>query len=373
MNKNRSLLLHLIIIITLVTWSMAQPIQAAVVHVTTTEDSVPGSLRTAITTANTNDENDTIYLPAGTYTLAGKPDEDANAGGDLDIDNPHKITIIGDGFATTIIDGKQIDRVLHIIDGKVSVTGVTIQDGKTADGDYLQDGEDGGGIKNAGTLVLQQCCVCNNTTGSGGKAKQEYSVAGNGGDGGGIYNDSGTITLTQCIVKNNITGSGGGGGIYRTGGKSGSGGGIFNDGIISLTKCTVSGNQTGIGGEACWGGDAGNGGGIYVTFYGEANFTKCTIDNNSTGDGGYAGCAGGDVDHKAGDGGSGGGIYNEGLTYLINCTVSNNSTGVGGISDGSSITIAQASSIVQSQATLPAIPSRRAYLAAAAAVFTTKL
>ena len=327
----------ILIIITLFTWAMVQPVQAAVIHVTTTQDNVPGSLRAAITTANTNNENDTIYLPAGTYTLAGKPDEDANAGGDLDIDNPHKITIIGEGHATTIIDGNQIDRVLHILDGKVSITGVTIRGGKTGDGYYYQDSQSGGGILNSGKLVLQQCCVCDNTTGRGGNSRSQYKVAGNSGGGGGIYNDSGTITLTQCIVKNNITGGGGGGGIHQTGGKSGSGGGIFNDGIISLTKCTVSGNQTGIGGEACWGGDAGSGGGIYITFYGEAYFTKCTIDNNSTGDGGYAGCAGGDIDHTAGDGGSGGGIYNEGITDLINCTVSNNSTGVGGISDGATL------------------------------------
>jgi hypothetical protein len=331
MNKNRSLPLYLIIVITLFTWSMVRPVQAAVIHVTTPQDNVPGSLRAAITTANTNYENDTIYLPAGTYILAGEPGEDSNAGGDLDIDNPHKITIIGDGYATTIIDGSQIDRVLDILDGNLSITGVTIQDGKAGDGDYLMDGEDGGGIKNAGTLILQQCCVCDNTPGKGGKcySGQWNEVAGNGGDGGGIYN-SGTLILTECIIKNNITGSGGGGGLAQTGGESGSGGGIFNNGTITLTKCTVRDNKTYKGGEACWGGDAGPGGGIYVTSNGEANFTKCTINNNSTGNGGESGCAA-DI---AGDGGSGGAIYNEGIIALTSCTLSSNTTGSGGITDG---------------------------------------
>jgi hypothetical protein len=341
MNKNRSLPLYLIIVINLFTWLMMQPVQAAVIHVTTTQDNVSGSLRAAITTANTNYENDTIYLPAGTYILSGNPNEDANAGGDLDIDNPNKITIIGDGYATTIIDGNQIDRVLHIIAGKVSITGVTIRGGKTSDAYYLQDSRVGGGILNTGTLVLQQCCVCDNATGKGGRCTgQWYEVAGNSGHGGGIFNSTmGTLTLTECIIKSNITGDGGSGGIHQTGGKSGSGGGIFNYGTITLTKCTVSGNQTHKGGEACWGGDAGNGGGIHIDLWGVATFTKCTIDNNSAGDGGYAGCAGSIGGASAGDGGSGGGIYNEGWLTLTDCTLSNNMAGAGGISDGAPLGI----------------------------------
>jgi hypothetical protein len=44
-------------------------VQGAVIDVTTTLDNVPGSLRAAITTANSNNEDDTIYLPTGTYIL----------------------------------------------------------------------------------------------------------------------------------------------------------------------------------------------------------------------------------------------------------------------------------------------------------------
>ena len=72
-------------------------VPAATIHVTTTSDYGSGSLRAAITTANTNDEKDTIYLPAGTYFLYGNPGDDENLTGDLDIDSPNKIKIIGNG------------------------------------------------------------------------------------------------------------------------------------------------------------------------------------------------------------------------------------------------------------------------------------
>ncbi|MCP5047255.1 MAG: hypothetical protein GY940_08790, partial [bacterium] len=99
-------------------------LHGAVIHVTTTEDNIAGSLRAAITTANGNGKDDTIYLPAGTYLLKGSHSDDANAEGDLDIDTPHSITIIGDGRETTIIDGNLTDRVLHIIRGTVTISGV---------------------------------------------------------------------------------------------------------------------------------------------------------------------------------------------------------------------------------------------------------
>ena len=70
---------------------------------------------------------DTIILPAGTYTLSrtdnGK--EDAAATGDLDI--VESLTIIGDGAAVTIIDGNGItDRIFHVLNGTVTISGVTI-------------------------------------------------------------------------------------------------------------------------------------------------------------------------------------------------------------------------------------------------------
>jgi len=93
--------------------SVGTQLHGAVISVTTTEDNVPGSLRAAITTANTNGEDDTINLPAWTYVLTVATGEEANLSGDLDINNANTVTVIGAGSGKTIIDGNGTDRVFH--------------------------------------------------------------------------------------------------------------------------------------------------------------------------------------------------------------------------------------------------------------------
>ena len=73
--------------------------------------------------------------------------------------------------------------------------------------------EQGGGILNRGTLVLDDVIVRNSTAD----------------DGGGIYN-AGTLTLGKgAFVGPNVA--------------SGEGGGIYNGGTLYLCRGTVSGNQ----------------------------------------------------------------------------------------------------------------------------------
>ncbi len=334
-------------------------LKASTFYVNTTEDQVEGSLRQAISIANSNNEDDTIYLPAGTYLLSGKGNEDANAGGDLDINTSDKITIIGDNVETTIIDGDQVDRVFHILSGTVSISGVTIQNGKSfRPKEYFSLNQDGGGIYNSGNLTLIHCIITQNRIGT-------WSSYSNHGDGGGIYN-TGTLTITGCTLSYNHAGdgrnfvyssySGHAGGIYnsgvltianssicnnksgsheggRYGGVAGDGGGIYNheDGKATLTNCDISDNSTGSGGSAARGAcSGGKGGGIYNG--GGLTLNNCVINNNTTGNGGFGG---GDGMGGPGWGGFGGGIYNSGEkeTTLTNCTISNNSTGNGGDSD----------------------------------------
>ncbi len=302
--------------------------QAAVIHVTTTQDNVPGSLRAAVTTANTNNENNTIYLPAGTYFLSGAAGDDANASGDLDITNSHKLTISGAGKTKTFIDGNAIDRVLHIIKGTVSITGVSFQNGKPRDGGGSVNGEDGGGIYNQGTLTLSNCSIRNNRTGGGGCERLNFPddihMYYGGGDGGGIYNYfTGILNIDNCSINNNITGSGGNTFLYP--GDGGDGAGIYNDGNLSITNSSINGNTTGNGSEVTdvWRhtGIPGYGGGICN--YGHLNMTNSAICNNTTGGG-----VGDDEDFSI-NGGGGGGIFNKGDTDLKNCTLSNNTTGDG--------------------------------------------
>ena len=259
--------------------SIETTVHTATIKVTTTQDNVPGSLRAAITTANNNGEDDTINLPAGTYFLSGEAGEDGNISGDLDIDTAHSIDIVGNGAQTTFIDGNQVDRVFHIHDGTVSISGVTIQNGKTP------WWTKGGGIINSGTLTLTNCEITGNRVGM-----SDY------GDGGGLYN-SGTATLISCTISYNISADG----IGPCDLLAGDGGGIYNKGEMVLTNCTVSNNETGKGDED------GYGGGIYNSYNSSGTLTliNCTISNNST-------------PHT----GTGGGIYGE--AALKNTIVANN-------------------------------------------------
>jgi CSLREA domain-containing protein len=176
------------------------------------------TLRAAIMEANALAGPDVIHLPAATYFLAlPTPDEDANAGGDLDITDD--LTLLGAAAGTTIVDGALQDRVFHVLTGTVAISDVTIRNGKSTDGAKGftnangMDGTPGGGIYNGGSLTLTRVVVSGNRTGDGGKAGniECYScgvVGGNGGRGGGI-SGPGTLTLANSRVESNVTGAGG--------------------------------------------------------------------------------------------------------------------------------------------------------------------
>lgn len=194
--------------------------------VTTTDDEfdvVPNgncSLREAIQSVNTQASfggcgipvDDTVILPAGTYTLTliGN-EEDLNATGDLDI--LHNIVITGTEASNTIIEGDPVgvenplrDRIIQIADNLVvTISDISIQDG------YIQrigpnpsepydfyDGALGGGIYvgRAVDLTLTGCIIQNN------KVYTESLDAA----GGGIYTngDDNILTIESCQIINNI-------------------------------------------------------------------------------------------------------------------------------------------------------------------------
>ena len=87
------------------------------------------SLRSAIMAADARGGNNKIMLPAGTFTLTiAGAGEDKDASGDLDINA--NVTIKGQGAGNTIIDGNNLDRVIQVLGGRVSISGVTIQHGQ---------------------------------------------------------------------------------------------------------------------------------------------------------------------------------------------------------------------------------------------------
>jgi hypothetical protein len=347
------------------------------------------SLRGAISKANAYiHQNYQIILPAGTYALTiSGTHEDANTTGDLDILT--RVSITGEGKDSTVIDAQGIDRVLDVhAGGWVTITGVKITGGKTADGGFVQNGvdgapsEDGGGIYNGGHLELDECAVIDNHTGHGGDGANgpNNGNCGNGaasGEGGGIYNIS-SLTLKRTVILGNTTGTGGNGGTNGIdpfscsnfyGGKganAGDGGGILNTGTLSLLESDLSNNAAGNGGTGAMlfyevreiGGAGGSGGGLANR--GDVQAVAVTIESNTAGEGGGRSARGGQggglynsnwininqakIDanrsgnggegssfngEMGGSGGSGGGIYNSAYLFLTYSRVEGNSTGNG--------------------------------------------
>lgn len=216
----------------------AAPARAAVYTVTKTADTADGacdsdcSLREAILAANANAGSDFILLGSGFYTLTlAGAGEDLGATGDLDIRDD--VAIVGTA-GTTIIDGRELDRVFDVQAGvHLDLRGVTVQNGKVAG--------PGGGIRNAGTLELSRSVVAVNATTAGGF-------------GGGIWSGgSGSqLTVTQSTVANNTA--------------DGGGGGLALNGPTRVSDTTLSDNRAN-----------GNGGGIYVFANTEAVFTGVTV------------------------------------------------------------------------------------------------
>jgi hypothetical protein len=207
------------------------------------------SLRAAIEQANALDGNDVIELPAGDYLLSLiGANEDASASGDLDITST--LAILASDAGTTRILGSS-DRVLDVQLGAVaSLTRVTLSSGGAV--------STGGGIRNAGTLVLSSCVI----TGNGGDTRTVTT-------GAGVFN-LGVFTMVGGEISNNQAQATGlipvsGGGAYSTTGmiltgvriennralgNTASGGGLsaLAPGVVQLISSGVVGNQAAFGG-----------------------------------------------------------------------------------------------------------------------------
>ncbi|HWP55900.1 MAG TPA: Ig-like domain-containing protein, partial [Pyrinomonadaceae bacterium] len=223
------------------------------------------------------------FTVTGTINLAGVLPDIASA-----------MTIIGPGSGQLTIKRSSggLYRIFNIASGVTSgLSGMTVRDGKT---DNASTTNSGAGIRNLGTLTINDVTVTSNQTGLSSASQKE--------DGGGVANQ-GTLTMTNCLVTGNSTGNGPPGG---------DGGGIANSGTLTITDCVVTANFTGAG--AFTNNPGGNGGGISNS--GQMTINRTTISNNFTGEGGFEG-----------DGGKGGAIYSTGPLSLLNSTVSGNSTG----------------------------------------------
>lgn len=312
--------------------------------VTSTNDSVDNppikatkfaSLRDAIIAANRAGGNNTILLSSNAYILSISGSDETNSfTGDLDITRGN-LTIVGSTSTMTIIDATGLgDRVFQIFPlAQLTLENLTVKGG-TAPGNFYGiwgNGESGGGIFNAGTLLLEHCIITNNSSG-GGNILEGNGGGTDGGDGGGIYN-SGFLMVENCTVTGNSPGAG------ADGASGGNGGGIKNDGRCLLTDSILSQNQSGAGGGADgnaggFGGSAGNGAGIFNSGTGTMILNKCVVGANV----GVQGSGGGDPGiatfgspgGSGGNGGSGAGIYNAGKMQINFSSVCANISGDGG-------------------------------------------
>ena len=270
-------------------WFALPTTQAAIFNIA---DGDVASLASAITTANSNGEDDTIDLAAkGTYTLTVANNTPPNTGANglplMVNDAGHLLTINGNGATITRSSAANTPgfRIFAIAGATVSISAVTISNGLlagTAGG--VRDGFGAGMAIESGTVTLKNCNFLNNTAG------------GSFARGGAISNFSGSLTLTNSYLNKNST----------TGDFCG-GGGLENEqGSVTVNNSTVSQNTT-----------AGSGGGIEN--FGTMTVTNSTIATNTSTN--NSGLGGGGIYTQTGQGAQ--------LT-LINDTISGNSSTQGG-------------------------------------------
>ncbi len=221
---------------------------AAVFIPTKTADTADGactaadcSLREAVLAANAHAGDDVILLHAGIYVLTIAGNEDLGAAGDLDILDG--LTLLGDGAASTIVDGNGIDRIFHVPGGiTAEIRDVTLRNGRVSG--------NGGAIRNAGELTILRSVLSGNASVAG---------AAGAGFGGAIMTDGpgSSLTATDSTLASN-TAQGGGGAI------------ALSD-EVTLANVTITGNRS----------TEDLGGGLYVFSDARATVNNATLASNT--------------------------------------------------------------------------------------------
>ncbi len=275
------------------------------------------SLRGAITHANDHpNQQFKIILEPATYFLTIPGYDDENEMGDLDISG--NLELVGQGVSLTTINANQLDRVLQVMPkSNVELRDLTITGGLSA------PSLSGGGIYNHGELRLVNSRVTGNHAGDGLPVGPDDIKAGNGGNGGGLYNAGYLILEAGSLISENSAGEGGASGIEtggKTAGDGGDGGGIMNSGAVEILNSNIEQNFAGDGGIGLGdcrelfecdygsGGNAGSGGhGGGIANWGSISWIGGSLNNNRSGSG-LNGGQGTWYGGAGGDGGNGGGF-----------------------------------------------------------------
>jgi predicted outer membrane repeat protein len=295
-----------------------------------------------------------ISIPAGTYTITRAGSDNTNTNGDLDVSS--SVAFIGAGAGLTIIDGGNIDRIIHVTydtGATVHIKNLTFTNGDAGAGD-------GGCVDTQNNNLT----VTDATFTGCGSASH--------GNGGALHANGSTLTVTGSTFDNNHTGENGGA-VYSIGAASSftnttfsnnsaftSGGAIWSNNAVTLTSSTVSGNSTtdtvtnGNGGgvvaitglditDSTISGNSStkNGGGAFLNGTGTMTVLRSTISGNtakSSGGGILTWNGTIDVNNSTisgnsaayiGGSGAGGGIYTKNCT-IKSSTIYNNTRSWGG-------------------------------------------
>ena len=319
-------------------------------------------LQAALSTADSNREDDAVQIQQGTYVgnFVFSSTEDYN------------LTIEG-GYASdcgsremdssnTVLDGDASGTVLELKaygQANIFVEGVTLSNGLstysggglyvTTDGNITltnnaitgnsADGWGGGinvNLYSGEKLTLTNNTITNNAAGKGGGGVKAYegttttltnnTITGNsaGIEGGGLSAEScDRLTLTGNTIANNTADKGGGVNVY-----------LSHDGTLSLTTNTITNNSTNLT-------DYGYGGGLNVSSCDTATLTNNTITKNSAatnGGGVFASSSNtlileNNTIARNSANQSGGGMFvnsNSGVATLTNNTIADNSANSNG-------------------------------------------
>ena len=255
--------------------------------VTSLSDSGAGTLRQAIFDSSGGDTID--FAVTGTIILNSGP---------LVIDK--SLSIQGPGSGDLSISGNNAFRVIHVLAGSVSISGITIRDGNDSPG--------GGVSVTQGELDMSEVTVRDNSGGGvyvetdAGLTIADSTVSDNTGDG---IIAQGTAEISNSLIARNE-----GGGIFASSpevrvvsstvadntGVCGRGIEMDEFGLLVVDKSTVSGDHASAeGGGLCLYGPtevtnstiSGNtsvrhGGGAYVNASGRMTMTFSTVANNSS-------------------------------------------------------------------------------------------
>jgi hypothetical protein len=251
------------------------------------DDGTAGTLRAAITAANSGDTiqftpslaGHTITLTQGELTITKSLDIEGLGANQLTIsgNNQSRVFDISVGNASVILAGLTISNGLNSTGGGIDNAGTLTVNSCTVSGNFAYSngvGDDyGGAIYNFGTLTINKSTISGNSVVGTPAYVSTYSTTGGGftssinpagsGYGGGIYTGLGTLTINSSTIANNDASGGSSAGLGSTAiVGNGYGGGLFvASGTVLINNSTVAGNQA-FGGRSYYYSSPGYDGGI---------------------------------------------------------------------------------------------------------------